>query len=403
MISVNVMEDVMSQTTAVRPTSIVMFLPDWPLLIWMVVITLAIGLSSGLSAQDLVHTFNSGFGRALGEFALILLPSFTLAAAMDRHHVGHASGVAVAASPLAGAGMICPDTAYAALSSVAGTKRLDVAFGSYAGFKLLYPAGPLIVATGLGVTQDWLLLYGLALLIPVWAVGSLWGRAFTNAGPTATHQLQVASLNSTILVFGPFLILAFLLIAGSLLDFSKVSFVDFITQPKGALLAAGAIALAGVAGAERRKCLDVAVRRSAGLLLLIGVASAFGAVLTEVVAIDALIPSGAGLLGILGLFVLTAMFKLVQGSSMATFAAIGSVAAPIVAGMDVAPAAAVFAICAGSFVAILPNDSFYWLVRRDALQLENDARALTILAGGALLQAVTGLAVIVMAVMLGIV
>lgn len=58
MISVNVMEDVMSQTTAVRPTSIVMFLPDWPLLIWMVVITLAIGLSSGLSAQDLVHTFN---------------------------------------------------------------------------------------------------------------------------------------------------------------------------------------------------------------------------------------------------------------------------------------------------------------------------------------------------------
>jgi GntP family gluconate:H+ symporter len=101
-----------------------------------------------------VSAFNTGFGRALGEFALILLPSFTLAAALSRQNIAsNVAGRTVAlASPVAGAGMICPDTAYAALSPAAGRYKMDTAFGAYAGFKLLYPAGPLIVAAGLGVT-----------------------------------------------------------------------------------------------------------------------------------------------------------------------------------------------------------------------------------------------------------
>ena len=161
------------------------WVPDLPLVVWMVALTLILGLGSGMGSVDLVAAYNLGFGRALGEFALILLPSFTLAAALSRQNVAsEAAGRATAfASPVAGAGMICPDTAYAALSPAAGRYKLELAFGAYAGFKLLYPAGPLIVAAGLGaaVTETvppvTLLLAGVMLTLPVWAAGVIWARA----------------------------------------------------------------------------------------------------------------------------------------------------------------------------------------------------------------------------------
>ncbi len=391
----------MNQQTIESASSLRMLLPNWPLPIWMVAITLAIGLAGGLAAPDLIDQFNAGFGRALGEFALILLPSFTLAATMDRHNVSAASRVAVAASPLAGAGMICPDTAYAALSPVAGAKRLSVAFGSYAGFKLLYPAGPLIVATGLGVQDDSLLLYGLALLVPVWAVGVLWAHLLGGTTVSPSKQSRPASLHATALIFSPFLLLALLLTLGSFNDFSNNALIDFLTKPKGALFVAAAVALAGVASDKRRDCLDTAIGRTAYLLLLIGLASALGAVLTRVVPLDSVLTFDSGVLGLIGLFTLTVLFKVTQGSSMATFAAVAPVSASIVAGMEVPAAAAVFTICVGSFVAILPNDSFYWLVRRDALQHDNDKRSLFILGAGSTLQAITGLSVILLAVVAG--
>ena len=390
----------MTAVSTEMPRTIRQWLPDLPMVIWMIALTLLLGFLGGLDADGLVASFNGGFGRALGEFALILLPSFCLAAALARTQVSYAGGIAVGAAPLAGAGMICPDTAYAALSPTAGANRLHVAFGAYGGFKLLYPAGPLIVATGLGLPHDSLFAYGLALLIPVWIVGLLWAQYWQ--APEAARTLGAKSRILTQAVsFAPFVILAGLLIAGAAVDFKASAVLDFMTQPKGALLTAALVALLCVAPTERRACLDSAVRRTGSLLLLIGAASAFGAVLTKFVPFGSLVPSEAGVFGAIGLFGLTALVKLVQGSSMATFAAVAPVAAPVVAGMDVAPAVAVFAVCAGSFVAVLPNDSYYWLVRRDALESDSEIRAMAILAGGATLQAFMALALIVVAVAIG--
>ncbi len=138
-------------------------------------------------------------------------------------------------------------------------------------------------------------------------------------------------------------------------------------------------------------------------MLIIGAASAFGAVLMQVVPLQGFMPADAGTAGIVGLFLLAALFKLAQGSSMATFAAVTPVAAPLVAAMDVPTVAAVLAICAGSFVAILPNDSFYWLVRKDALAANSEARSITTLAVGTGFQAMTALVLILAAVALGVV
>ena len=395
-------------STASSSSTMQQLLPDLPLVIWMVLLTLVLGLASGFGAAEMVAIFNSGFGRALGEFALILLPSFVLAAALSSRNVtSEAAGrTAALASPAAGAGMICPDTAYAALSPAAGRHKLSLAFGAYAGFKLLYPAGPLIVATGLGMAGATemepvnLLLCGVLLTLPVWGAGVLWGRFAAASEETAGDTLSPSGDGRLLLAFAPFVLMAALLVLGGIVGQTGLGVVDFLLLPKGALLAAAVLALLQTPGPRRRDCLDSAVRRTGSLLLVIGAASAFGAVLTGLLALDSLVPPGSGVLTLIGLFVLTAAFKLAQGSSMATFAAIAPVAAPIVAASAVDPIAAVFAICLGSFIAILPNDSYYWLVRRDAFGgNDGEARSVRVLAGGAVVQGVAGLALLIAATM----
>ncbi|MEM6848419.1 MAG: permease [Pseudomonadota bacterium] len=384
-------------------------LPDLPLVIWMVILSLALGLAGGMDATEVIAGFNTGFGRALGEFALILLPSFALAATLSRRNVGSAAAgrTASLASPVAGAGMICPDTAYAALAPAAGRQKLDTAFGAYAGFKLLYPAGPLIVATGLGVSGTtryepmMLLLYGALLTLPVWAAGVLWGRFAAGVPDAPSNDTAHGAGGRLIITFAPFILMAALLVTGGIVGRTGSGVVDFLLMPKGALMSAAILALIQTPADLRRECLDSAVRRTGSLLLIIGAASVFGAILTGMVALDRLVPQGSGTVALLGLFALTVLFKLAQGSSMATFAAVAPVAAPIVMASGVNGTAAVFAICLGSFIAILPNDSYYWLVRRDALSAEpGEGRAIRVLAGGAVVQALTGMALLLVWVLL---
>jgi len=389
----------MNTTIRHMALSLSFFIPSWPLPIWMIVITLLLGLIGGLGTEDLIRQFNNGFGWALGEFVLILLPSFILAAALQQRKIGAAQGVAVGVAPLVGAGMVCPDTAYAALSPIAGARRLDVAFGAYAGFKLLFPAGPLIVATGLGISDPSLFIYALGLMLPVWAVGVFWARVRSvTKEPHFTNSPEGGSVLAIVFALSPFLLLAFLLMLGWICNFSGYRYLDFITQPKGALIIAAIFALLGLSRESCRQCLDSAIRRTSSLLLLLGVASAFGAILTAVIPVQSILPSGSGLSSVIGFFVLSMFFKLIQGSSMATFAAITPIAAPLLSSMEVSPTAVILAICMGSFVAILPNDSFYWLVRNDILTKSSEARLLATLSIGTLLQASVGLAIILLAI-----
>ena len=377
---------------------------NFPLPLWMILAALAIGLVGRLDAPTLVASFNSGYGAALGEFALILIPSFVLAACLSHRSAGSAAGAATVASPFMAAGMICPDTSYAALAPVAGRRKLSVALAGYAGFKLLFPAGPLIVATGLGVDNPYLFVVGLILLGPVWLFSELWVRYRTRLRAVSFVEQGIAT-GSMVRALMPFGGMALLLVIGSVADLSAWSFLDFITQPKGALAVAATAALLDTEAHQRRECVHSAIRRTAPLLLVIGAASAFGAVLTTVVPIAELLPnrSGAGPLLLLVLFAIAMAFKLLQGSSMATFAAVAPVAAPLVHTASLSPTAAVFAICLGSFIAILPNDSFYWLVRSDALADRSDGQAIATLAAGAAGQAVVGLAALYALLVFGVV
>jgi GntP family gluconate:H+ symporter len=373
--------------------------PRWsairlPQPVWLILVALAIGLAGGLNYTQLVHLFGESYGRSLGDFTLILLPSFVLAACFARQSLHGASGLAAAVAPLTAAGMVCPDTGYATLSSIAGRRRLSVALGSFAGFRLLFPAGPLIIATGLGVDGHAVILLGIALLVPVWGVGELWARyrAPRSAAQPASEQVEARSSLSWhgVGVFAPLLVLTGLLVAGATGIFVAYPVLDFFSRPKGALLVAAALALIGTPPEARRDCIDAAMRRTGWLLIVIGAASAFGGMISHFIPLREVLPAATTTIGVLlTLFVMTMIVKLLYGSAMATFATAAALLQPIVEASGVPPVAAVFAICLGSF-AILPTDSFYWLVRSDALPEQSEKSAMVTLAGGAALQAAVG-------------
>jgi GntP family gluconate:H+ symporter len=374
--------------------------------VWLILFALAIGLAGGLNYTDLVHTFGASYGHALGDFTLILLPSFVLAACLSRQPLDGASGLAAAIAPVTAAGMVCPDTGYATLSSIAGRRKLSVAFGSFAGFRLLFPAGPLIIATGLGADNRALFLFGLVLMVPVWIAGELWARyrmSVSGARGDETGRQQGNLLSwRDVRVLAPLIVLGGLLIAGGLGKFAAYPILDFISHPKGALFAAATLALIGTPPEARRDCLDTAMRRTGWLLIVIGAASAFGGMISHFVPLNQILPTTTSAIGVLvTLFLMTMIIKLIYGSAMATFATAAALLAPVVHATSVPPAAAVFAVCLGSF-AILPTDSFYWLVRSDALPEQREASAMATLAGGATLQAGTGFLALLLIHMLGL-
>ncbi len=367
---------------------------QFPMPLAMLLLAIVLGIATGLPAPQLFQSINHGFGASLGEFALILIPSFALAGAIEQ--MGLAPGgsrVAVALAPLAGAAMVCPDTAYAALAPVSGRHRLSMLLGAYAGFKLLVPAGPALVAIALGVFDDRVVLAALPIFLVAWVTGLLYARWFEG---TAEVDASASSTRAGAWrVWCVFVLLIVPTVCGLLLRtrVALAALPDFVLGPKGALLLAAGAGLWFVPH-QRLALLETALRRTAPLLLMIGAASALGAMLVQALPMEqigsALRRSGAALPA---LFLLTAGFKLLKGSSMATFAGTSGIVAASLPALDVSPVAAVLAMCCGAFVSIAPNDSLYWLVRQDAPEGVDPTRRLFM---GPLLQGVAGMAAVLL-------
>jgi len=380
---------------------------DLPLPVVLVLAALVLGMAGGLGAESVVKSFGAAFGRALGDFTLILLPSFLIAASISRRPLPSLGAWVRLASPFSSAAMICHVTAYAALSPISGGYRLSMAMAAYAGFLLLVPAGPLIVGASLGVDNPGIYWVGILLLVPVFLAGETWlricdgrpaadARSATAHAPTGKEEWRG---------FAPFGVLAILLGVGWSFDLAQLTVLDFLTRPKGALLLAAVWAYLDTPTTLRRDCIDAAVRRTGGLLLLVGAASAFGGMATAVVPVAQFLPSGDGgqLAVVLGLFGIAAAMKMLQGSTMATFAVVGPLVQPVVQQLSVSPVLAVYAICLGCFVAILPNDSYYLLVRGDALGQHNERSALLRMSGASIIQGAVGLAALLGLWALGVV
>ena len=382
--------------SAVRQLNVVPF----PLV--MLLLCLALGLATNMELHYMFKLIGEGFGAPLGEIALTLIPSFTIASAISQSKsAASGGGVATAIAPFAGAAMVCPDTAYAALSPMSANRKLSVLFGSYAGFKLLIPAGPAIVAAALGGLTPKLIAWSVILFVVCWLVGLLYARQHEE---TKSH-LKSKSILPPAAIAVPLALLVILITIGAILSWRNAALptsVEFLFNPKGALIIAAIAALSFVDHAGRAKALESGIKRTAPLLLMIGAASALGTVLVTSLPFDQLAQSLVSTgMAIPALFLLTVSFKVAKGSSMATFAGTSGLVAALLPNLNVSPEAATLAMCAGAFVTIAPNDSLYWLVRQDAFASGEEHRATWVLGVGATLQGLAAIAVVQCAVWVG--
>lgn len=332
--------------------------------------------------------FNRNFAGSLGYFCMILLPSFLMASCLAKLELPEMGLLTKVVAPFSGAGMICPDTAYAAVSPMAGAQKRSVVLGTYAGFKLLPPAGPLIIATALGLNDPGLLLPGFLLLIPVWISGELFLKLFDK--PEKKEPFK--SSNSGFKVFIPLIVTAIFIVFGIVFaERPKPLFISLMGHPAGALLIGGITAWLMVPVNDRKACMESALDSTGRLVLLIGLSTALGRSLAAVLPVQQIFNAVSAQYVVLTLFFCAAVFKSIQGSSMATFAAVAPVTEPIINAAGISPALAVYSLALGSFVCILPNDSFYWLSRQDAYKDETDLKATIMISSGSVLQAVVGL------------
>lgn len=368
----------------------------------MLLLSLALGLFSGMDNATMLSLISEGFGGPLGEIALILIPSFILAEAISQSGATSTDGdVATAIAPLAGAAMVCPDTAYAALSPMSHGRKLSVLFGSYAGFKLLIPAGPAIVAATLGGLSATLIVWSVVAFLFCWLTGILFARHYEKGNLTNARKGKMPSMAITV----PLAILVGFIVIGGIIAWRNLSLsssLTFLFSPKGALITAAAASLLFIDKSKYTLAFQSGINRTAPLLLIIGSASALGAMLVAVLPFEQLAQSlvATGLV-IPALFLLTAFFKIAKGSSMATFAGTSGLVAALLPNLNVSVEAATLAMCAGAFVTIAPNDSLYWLVRQDAFSESEGQRATWILGLGATLQGITALIVVQLAVLFG--
>lgn len=368
----------------------------------MILLTVILGMVFGMDDAKLIGTFNKGFGYNMGYFALILVSSFFLAAAISKGEVFTVGKLGVVVSPFTGAGMVCPDTSYATLAPIAPAHRKGIAVGSYAGFKLMIPAGPLIIGLGLSidVNRPGFAVLGFALMIPVVLAGLLWlkiaDRTQSANGLEGTPPGRYEAKASAVRRLFPLYCLAILLVVGLTINFSATPALKFLTSPAGALAVTAVLTYFLVAPELRKECLDSAIRRSSSLLFIIGSASALGVMLATVLPLAHLASTFASHYSsfalIFVLFGITAIFKVINGSSLATFAAVPPILAPVVAGASLDPTIAVYAICLGAFVAILPNDSYFWLTQPTAASDAEKRPPTFIFTVASIIQALVGLA-----------
>lgn len=113
----------------------------------LILTALVVAPATGVAPREAPERFAAGFTRAR-RLRPVAHPLVHSGGRPLGTRTSGAGPVAALPAPIAAAGMVCPDTGYAALSPAGVRHRARLAFGAFAGFKPLVPAGPLIVAGG---------------------------------------------------------------------------------------------------------------------------------------------------------------------------------------------------------------------------------------------------------------
>jgi GntP family gluconate:H+ symporter len=359
----------------------------------------AMGVAYGIPGERLSELVVQGFSDVLGYIAVIIVSATVMGKVMEETGATYVVSRTVlgwvgrSRSPVAAgvAGYIlalpvmCCDTAFIMLSPLARALSagsgyslqlftLALAAGTFTSFKLVFPAAPLFPATMFGAEASKVIVLGVAASVPALIAGLL--LAYRLGGSPLNEDIRDSSdydrlgesyerLPSPVLSFAVILVPIALIVAGSL--FTGVGVLRLVGSPVIALPVGVLVSLLLALGRDPATVngwISQGVSRSAGILVIVGAGGVLGTILQEAGVGELLggMTADLGLPGLLVIFLIAAMIKTGQGSSMVTMVTAPAIVLPILPSLGVEPAVAAMAVCAGAMVCVNVNDSFFWVV-----------------------------------------
>ena len=369
---------------------------------------LVVGLGIGLSPGDVVGVIKEGFGNIMKSLGLIIVLGTTLGLLLEytrsttvmasallkllgKRHASWAMGIT---GFIVGMPIFC-DSGFIVLSGLnkSMAKRtgiplaamsVSLATGLYAVHCLIPPhPGASAAAAALNVDFGRLILTGSLTAIPAMIVGNLWANyAGRKVADTVAEDHEEISgegpslLKACLPVFVPIILIAIksFLSTEHQSAGSWLAIFNSLGDPVIALLIGVLLALnckKDWKSAELSKILRESAEKAGGILVIIGMGGAFGAVLTATKIGEHLSQSVAlGSMGLFFPFLLTSALKTAQGSSTVAIITASSLVLPLLPALglntETGKLLCVLAMGAGSMMISHANDAYFWVIDKFA-------------------------------------
>ncbi|MEH6682114.1 MAG: GntP family permease [Sediminicola sp.] len=378
----------------------------------LIIAAVAAGAMLGLDGNKIISSIAGGFGQTLSSIGLVIAFGTVIGVFLEK--MGATTILANALlgctglkkSPLAMniAGFVISipvfcDSGFIILSSInkALSKRtgmplilfsIALATGLYASHVFVPPTpGPLAAAAVVGADLGLVMLWGLAVAIPVSLTGYFWASfisskltisEITIRNPEretgSTENVQKGLLNSILPIVVPIVLIALKsiveypgLFTGEGFFFATISFFG---NPVMALLTGVVLAFLGsrsYSADTRNEWVVHALREGGTIILITGAGGSFGNILRTVdigsfVDMDPNFQVG----GLLMAFGMAAILKTAQGSSTVAIITTAAIMAPMLESLGlqgaISKVCSVLAIGAGAMTVSHVNDSYFWVV-----------------------------------------
>ncbi|HEX3387354.1 MAG TPA: GntP family permease, partial [Mucilaginibacter sp.] len=365
-----------------------------------------VGLGIGLPLEDVVGVIKDGFGNIMKSLGLIIVLGTTLGLLLEytgsttvmasallkilgKRYASWAMGIT---GFIVGLPIFC-DSGFIVLSGLnksmakrtgipLATMSVSLATGLYAVHCLIPPhPGSSAAAAALGVDFERLILIGALTAIPAMIAGNLWANyAGRKAADTVAEDHEEISgggpslIKACLPVFVPIVLIAiksFLSTEHQSIN-SWLSVFNSLGDPVIALLIGVLLALGSKKGWTRTglsRILQESAEKAGGILVIIGMGGAFGAVLTATKIGDHLSQSVAlGGMGLFFPFLLTSVLKTAQGSSTVAIITASSLILPLLPSLGLTTAndklLCVLSMGAGSMMISHANDAYFWVISK---------------------------------------
>ncbi len=390
----------------------------------LISVSVVMGLVLGISPNDLVNNIVDGFGGTLGYVGLLVFAATIIGEFLGRtgatvvisdsilRLLGKSrTALAVGATGyLVAPPVTCNDTAFLILSPVARALgkaagystvfiSLALAAGTYSSFKLVFPAAPLYAATIFQADLARVIVLGFLISIPVFAVGLLWTRVyvrFSGLGsaqsgaqsgdePPVMHVDLPSLIESYSMIVVPLALILLRALTDGYLSQSNAFrvLIDFLGYPVIAMLIGVGL---GLFVARKHRSEEVSewfgegVARAASIVAIVGAGGVLGRILltADLGRVLGSSITALGISGAIAVFLVAAVIKTAQGSSVVTMVTAPSILLPLLPSLGISPTLATLLVCAGAMISVHLNDSYFWVVTGFAqMPVSDGIRSLT--------------------------